>query len=133
MKIRLFTGDRVVIYMPLIPEAVMAMLATVRIGAVHSVVFGGKLHDMSVCVCVFFFVDFENSSIPLSVYTYKSKAVKNLSSSTFIIYTFETWLNKNRECSLQTGTSSNTNTKKKRTKKQQQQNISCLFFNFHFE
>jgi propionyl-CoA synthetase len=34
-------GDRVLIYMPMIPEAVIAMLATARIGAVHSVVFGG--------------------------------------------------------------------------------------------
>ncbi|CAH0554807.1 unnamed protein product [Brassicogethes aeneus] len=34
-------GDRVLIYMPLIPETVMAMLATVRLGAIHSVVFGG--------------------------------------------------------------------------------------------
>ena len=34
-------GDRVLIYMPMIAEAVFAMLATVRIGAVHSVVFGG--------------------------------------------------------------------------------------------
>ncbi|MDD2818986.1 MAG: propionyl-CoA synthetase [Candidatus Nanopelagicales bacterium] len=34
-------GDRVVIYMPMIPEAVVAMLATARLGAVHSVVFGG--------------------------------------------------------------------------------------------
>jgi propionyl-CoA synthetase len=34
-------GDRVLIYMPMIPEAAIAMLATVRIGAVHSVVFGG--------------------------------------------------------------------------------------------
>jgi len=34
-------GDRVVIYMPLIPEAVIAMQACARIGAVHSVVFGG--------------------------------------------------------------------------------------------
>jgi propionyl-CoA synthetase len=34
-------GDRVVIYMPMVPEAVMAMLACARIGAVHSVVFGG--------------------------------------------------------------------------------------------
>jgi propionyl-CoA synthetase len=34
-------GDRVVIYMPMIPEAVMAMLACTRIGAIHSVVFGG--------------------------------------------------------------------------------------------
>jgi propionyl-CoA synthetase len=34
-------GDRVVIYMPMIPEAVIAMLACTRIGAVHSVVFGG--------------------------------------------------------------------------------------------
>jgi propionyl-CoA synthetase len=34
-------GDRVIIYMPMIPEAVVAMLACARIGAVHSVVFGG--------------------------------------------------------------------------------------------
>ena len=34
-------GDRVLIYMPMVPEAVIAMLATARIGAVHSVVFGG--------------------------------------------------------------------------------------------
>src|SRR5258708_6103878 len=34
-------GDRVVIYMPMVPEAVFAMLACARIGAVHSVVFGG--------------------------------------------------------------------------------------------
>ena len=34
-------GDRVIVYMPMIPEAVIAMLATVRIGAIHSVVFGG--------------------------------------------------------------------------------------------
>jgi len=34
-------GDRVVIYMPMVPEAVVAMLACSRIGAVHSVVFGG--------------------------------------------------------------------------------------------
>jgi len=34
-------GDRVLIYMPMVPEAVIAMLATARIGAVHVVVFGG--------------------------------------------------------------------------------------------
>jgi len=34
-------GDRVVIYMPMIPEAVISMLACARIGAIHSVVFGG--------------------------------------------------------------------------------------------
>ena len=34
-------GDRVLVYMPMVPEAVFAMLACVRIGAVHSVVFGG--------------------------------------------------------------------------------------------
>ncbi len=34
-------GDRVVIYMPMVPEAVIGMLACARIGAVHSVVFGG--------------------------------------------------------------------------------------------
>ena len=34
-------GDRVIIYMPMIPETVIAMLACTRIGAIHSVVFGG--------------------------------------------------------------------------------------------
>jgi propionyl-CoA synthetase len=34
-------GDRVIIYMPLVPEAVMGMLACARLGAIHSVVFGG--------------------------------------------------------------------------------------------
>ena len=38
---RLDKGDRVVIYMPMIPEAAIAMLACARLGAVHSVVFGG--------------------------------------------------------------------------------------------
>ncbi|GAB4575034.1 MAG: acetate--CoA ligase [Rhodothalassiaceae bacterium] len=38
-------GDRVTIYMPMIPEAVVAMLACARIGAVHSVVFGGFSAD----------------------------------------------------------------------------------------
>ncbi|MDC0882528.1 propionyl-CoA synthetase [Litorivicinus sp.] len=35
------TGDRVVIYMPMVPEALIAMFACARIGAIHSVVFGG--------------------------------------------------------------------------------------------
>ncbi len=34
-------GDRIIIYMPMIPEAVVAMLACARIGAIHSVIFGG--------------------------------------------------------------------------------------------
>ena len=34
-------GDRVIIYMPMVPEAVIAMLACARLGAIHSVVFGG--------------------------------------------------------------------------------------------
>jgi len=38
-------GDRVAIYMPLVPEAVIAMLAVARIGAVHSVIFGGFSSD----------------------------------------------------------------------------------------
>lgn len=42
-KLGVKKGDRVVIYMPLIPEAIMSMLATVRLGAIHSVVFGGTL------------------------------------------------------------------------------------------
>ena len=49
-------GDRVTIYLPMIPEAAYAMLACARIGAVHSVVFGGfspdslagRIHD---CDC----------------------------------------------------------------------------------
>jgi propionyl-CoA synthetase len=41
-KLGVKKGDRVVIYMPLIPEAIIAMLAVVRLGAIHSVVFGGE-------------------------------------------------------------------------------------------
>jgi propionyl-CoA synthetase len=40
-KLGVGRGDRVLIYMPMIPEAVIAMLATVRLGAIHCVVFGG--------------------------------------------------------------------------------------------
>jgi acetyl-CoA synthetase len=54
------TGDRVCIYMPLVPEAVVAMLACARIGATHSVVFGGfsaealrdRIHDAACKVVV---------------------------------------------------------------------------------
>ena len=38
-------GDRITIYMPMIPEAAMAMLACTRIGAIHSIVFGGFSPD----------------------------------------------------------------------------------------
>jgi len=42
-------GDRVVIYMPMVPEAVISMLACARLGAVHSVVFGGFApHELAV-------------------------------------------------------------------------------------
>lgn len=42
-------GDRVVIYMPMVPEALIAMLACARIGAIHSVVFGGfAAHELAV-------------------------------------------------------------------------------------
>src|SRR5256884_1747966 len=41
-------GDRVVIYMPMVPQAVIAMLACARLGAVHSVVFGGfAAHELA--------------------------------------------------------------------------------------
>ena len=40
-ELGLSKGDRVVVYMPMIPEAVIAMLAVARLGAIHSVVFGG--------------------------------------------------------------------------------------------
>jgi len=42
-------GDRVIIYMPMMPEAVIAMLACARIGAIHSVVFGGFApHELAI-------------------------------------------------------------------------------------
>lgn len=42
-------GDRVVLYLPMIPEAVIAMLACARLGAVHSVVFGGfAAHELAI-------------------------------------------------------------------------------------
>jgi len=44
-EIGITSGDRVAIYMPLIPEAAVAMLACARIGAIHSVVFGGFSAD----------------------------------------------------------------------------------------
>ena len=44
-KLGIKAGDRVAIYMPMIPEAIIAMQAVVRIGAVHSVVFGGFSAD----------------------------------------------------------------------------------------
>ena len=44
-KLGVSRGDRVTIYLPMIPEAAMAMLACARIGAVHSVVFGGFSPD----------------------------------------------------------------------------------------
>ncbi len=53
-------GDRVVIYMPMSPEAVIAMLACARIGAVHSVIFGGfaahalvdRINDAEACMVI---------------------------------------------------------------------------------
>jgi acyl-coenzyme A synthetase/AMP-(fatty) acid ligase len=39
-------GDRVILYLPMIPEAAMAMLACARIGAVHAVVFAGFRHRL---------------------------------------------------------------------------------------
>ena len=50
-------GDRVALYLPLIPELAIAMLACARIGAVHSVVFGGfsaeslrdRINDAQAC------------------------------------------------------------------------------------
>ncbi|WP_327143564.1 AMP-binding protein [Nocardia sp. NBC_01327] len=48
LRLGVKTGDRVVIYMPMIPESVIAMLACARIGAVHSVVFGGfAAHELA--------------------------------------------------------------------------------------
>ncbi len=42
-------GDRVVVYMPMVPEALVAMLAVARLGAIHSVVFGGFApHELAV-------------------------------------------------------------------------------------
>jgi propionyl-CoA synthetase len=42
-------GDRVILYLPMVPEAVMAMLACARLGAIHSVVFGGfAAHELAV-------------------------------------------------------------------------------------
>ena len=42
-KMGVSRGDRVLVYMPMIPEAIISMLAAVRLGAVHSVVFGGMI------------------------------------------------------------------------------------------
>jgi propionyl-CoA synthetase len=48
-KLQVVKGDTVVIYMPMIPEAVFAMLACARLGAIHSVVFGGFApHELAI-------------------------------------------------------------------------------------
>jgi propionyl-CoA synthetase len=48
-KLGVGRGDRVVIYLPMIPEAAVAMLACARLGAIHSVVFGGfAAHELAV-------------------------------------------------------------------------------------
>ncbi|MFN9721184.1 MAG: acetate--CoA ligase, partial [Planctomycetota bacterium] len=44
-KLGVLTGDRVTLYMPMIPELAIAMLACARIGAVHSIIFGGFSSD----------------------------------------------------------------------------------------
>jgi len=44
-KLGIEKGDRVIIYLPMIPEAVVAMLSCVRIGAIHSVVFAGFSYE----------------------------------------------------------------------------------------
>ncbi len=47
-RLGVVTGDRVIIYMPMVPEAVIAMLACARLGAIHSVVFGGfAAHELA--------------------------------------------------------------------------------------
>ncbi len=49
VKLGVAKGDRVLIYMPMVPEAAVAMLACARIGAIHSVVFGGfAAHELAV-------------------------------------------------------------------------------------
>ncbi len=49
VKLGVNKGDRVIIYMPMIPETVFAMLACARIGAIHSVVFGGfAAHELAI-------------------------------------------------------------------------------------
>ena len=40
-KLGIKKGDRIIIYMPMIPESIYSMLAAARVGAIHSVVFGG--------------------------------------------------------------------------------------------
>ena len=48
LRLGIARGDRVVIYMPMVPEAIFAMLACARVGAIHSVVFGGfAAHELA--------------------------------------------------------------------------------------
>jgi len=48
-RVGVTAGDRVVIYMPMVPEALVAMLACARLGAIHSVVFGGFApHELAI-------------------------------------------------------------------------------------
>ena len=62
-KLGVRKGDRVLIYMPLIPETIIAMLAAARLGAVHSVVFGGKFYlNLKILIKKKIFINHELSS-----------------------------------------------------------------------
>ena len=58
MKNGVMKGDRVLIYMPMIPQAMFAQLASARLGAIHSLVFGGfaskelstRINHAEVCI-----------------------------------------------------------------------------------
>jgi len=86
-------GDRVIIYMPMILEATYAMLACARIGAVHSVVFGGfspqSLHDRIIdCDAKIIITADEGvrggKTIPLKANT--DEAIKNTAIETVLVY-----------------------------------------------
>lgn len=69
-------GDRVLIYMPMVPEAIVAMLASSRVGALHSLVFGGfgskelatRICHADVSVYFFFFSFLVSIIISLAVF-----------------------------------------------------------------
>ncbi len=87
-KIKIQKGDRVTIYMPMIPEAIIAMLACSRIGAIHSVVFGGfsapslaeRINDSdSACIITAYSANRRGKTIPLrSIVDDALKSTKNI-------------------------------------------------------
>ena len=91
-KLGIKKGDRVCIYLPMIPEAAIAMLACARIGAIHSVVFAGfsadsladRIQDAQ-CCCIITADGFQRGEKFISLFNISEEALRSVTSVKFRI------------------------------------------------